>query len=56
MIEIKKTGICDGCTKSDLFLQDYRNSVFDDHIWRLECNHREACERLAELLAKDEES
>lgn len=56
MLEIKKTGICEECTKAELFLEDYRNSCFDDHIWRLYCKHKEACERVEKVLAKGEVS
>ena len=51
MIEIKKTGICEGCTKAKLFLEDDRDSVFDDPDWRLHCEHEKACERAEKVLA-----
>lgn len=48
MIEIKKTGICEECTKAELFLEYYWDSVFDDRDWRLNCKHENACARAAE--------
>ena len=55
MIEIKKTGICEECTKAELFLEDDRDSVFDDPDWRLRCKHEEACERVEKILEKGDE-
>ena len=54
MIEIKKTGICKECTKAELFLEDDRDSVFDDPDWRLRCKHEEACKFVEEVLTKGE--
>ena len=51
MIEIKKTGICEECTKAALFLTDERKNMFDDPDWRLHCEHEKACERAEKVLA-----
>lgn len=45
MIEIKYTGMCEGCTCSDLELSDIRSND-GERMWFLHCNHKSACEAM----------
>ena len=43
MIELKFTGLCEGCRQADLKL----NTVYagTDVTWEAECKHKNACDR-----------
>ena len=44
MIEIKFTGMCEGCQNADLEVHHLRTSV--GYKCLISCNHKDACERM----------
>lgn len=44
MIEIKMTGMCEGCEYADLDV-GYIDTYDGKRMWVVECRHRAACER-----------
>ena len=47
VIEIKMTGICDGCKFADLEVYCNHETYLGEKFWTIECNHKKACKRLA---------
>lgn len=48
MIEIKMSGLCEGCDKADLTLDcmELENFYETKKEWTIKCIHNEACERM----------
>ncbi len=55
MIELKFTGICEGCKHSELELEDDSYYEYDDEckIWRVSCIHEEVCRMWRQKELKD---
>ena len=52
MIEIKFTGMCEGCQNADLEAHSLRTNT--GYKWIVTCSHNEACERMmAKMEAED---
>lgn len=47
VIEIKMTGICDGCEFADLELHRKYDTCLGKWYWAVQCKHKKACKRLA---------
>ena len=48
MIEIKFTGMCEGCQYADLEAHRFRTNT--GYKWVVSCDHNDACERMISKL------
>ena len=54
MIELKFSGMCDGCGCADLEV-DYIQPILGTKVWKVKCIHREACMSARQKLVDETE-
>ena len=57
MIQLKFSGICEGCDKAELKAEAFsytRDGNSESKFWEVECEHFEACQRMYDLFTGKE--